>query len=68
MRNSLLLLALCGAIAVPLSSQSLPTARPEEVGMSSQRLELIGQVLRSEIDEGRIPGPVVAVVRRGRLV
>jgi len=36
--------------------------------MSSARLGLIGDVLRSEIEDGLIPGAVVAVARRGRLV
>src|SRR5579863_641434 len=46
----------------------LPRARPEEVGMSGERLARIGEVLKADIAAGRIPGAVVAVARHGRLV
>src|SRR5687768_16728410 len=46
----------------------LTAAKPEEVGMSSQRLDRIGAALRADIDGGRIPGAVVAVARKGKLV
>jgi len=36
--------------------------------MSSQRLERIGQVLRAEIGQGHLPGAVVAIARKGKLV
>lgn len=61
----------CIAIAclvAPLSADPLPVAKPETVGLSSQRLERIGQVLRSDIDSGRMPGAVVAIARKGKLV
>ncbi len=40
---------------------------PEMVGLSSQRLERIGHWLRAYVDDGRLPGALVAVARRGRL-
>jgi CubicO group peptidase (beta-lactamase class C family) len=45
-----------------------PSAPPEEAGMSSVRLARVGKALQTEIDGGVIPGAVVAVVRKGRLV
>jgi CubicO group peptidase (beta-lactamase class C family) len=48
-------------------TQELPPASPEEVGLSSQRLDRIGQAFRREIDQGKLPGVVVAVARKGRL-
>jgi CubicO group peptidase (beta-lactamase class C family) len=45
----------------------LPTALPEEVGLSSPRLSRLTDVLRSEIDRGRVPGVVALVARRGKL-
>ena len=68
MRTSLLTYVVLAATVAPVGAQTLHTARAEDVGMSSARLELIGRVLRSEIDEGMIPGAVVAVARRGKLV
>jgi CubicO group peptidase (beta-lactamase class C family) len=46
----------------------LPRARPEEVGMSSERLARIGEVLKADIEAGRIPGAVIAIARHGKLV
>jgi CubicO group peptidase (beta-lactamase class C family) len=45
----------------------LPRARPESVGLSSEQLEQIGKVLRTDIERGRMPGAVVAIARKGRL-
>ena len=50
------------------SDEPLPRGKPEEVGFSSQRLARIGAVLQEDIDNGRIPGAVVAVARHGKLV
>ncbi|MEA2840198.1 MAG: hypothetical protein QOF41_1528 [Methylobacteriaceae bacterium] len=41
---------------------------PESVGMSSARLERIRPALEREIAEKRIPGAVIAIQRRGKLV
>jgi CubicO group peptidase (beta-lactamase class C family) len=51
-----------------LADDPLPRAKPEEVGLSSERLGRIGQVLKADIEAGRIPGAVIAVARRGKLV
>ena len=57
------------AIALPaLAADPLPRATPESVGMSSERLARIGAALRADIDKGRIPGAVVAIARKGKLV
>jgi len=56
------------ARTAPVGAQPLPTARPDDVGMSSQRLERIGKAFRNDIDEGKLPGVVIMVARRGKLV
>jgi CubicO group peptidase (beta-lactamase class C family) len=48
-------------------SAGLPVAKPEDVGMSSQRLERLGVVLQADIEQGKIPGAVVLVARRGKI-
>jgi CubicO group peptidase (beta-lactamase class C family) len=56
---------------MPLMAQAadpLPRARPEEVGMSSERLALIGKTVEAEIARGQLPGAVLAIARRGKLV
>ena len=50
------------------SADPLPRARPESVGMSAQKLARIGETLRADVANGRIPGAVVAIARKGKLV
>jgi CubicO group peptidase (beta-lactamase class C family) len=49
-------------------AQPLPTSKPESVGMSSERLEKITTVLRQEVADKKLPGAVVMVARKGKLV
>ena len=44
----------------------LPTAKPEQVGLSSERLARITQVLSADVERGQIPGAVVVAARKGR--
>src|SRR5579859_167266 len=48
-------------------AQDLPTAKPESVGLSSERLERIGATVQRSIDDKRIAGAVTLVVRHGRV-
>jgi CubicO group peptidase (beta-lactamase class C family) len=49
-------------------AQSLPLARrPEDVGFSSQRLERTRGVLKANVDDKRLPGAVLLIVRNGRV-
>ena len=48
--------------------QSLATATPEQVGMSVERLGRITTVLKKEIADGKLPGAVVMVARKGKIV
>ena len=55
--------------ALPVAAaDALPRATPESVGMSSARLARIGDVLRVDIERGRIPGAVLAIARKGKIV
>lgn len=54
--------------AALLQAQGLPSASPESVGMSAQRLGRISEAFKQEIDKGNLPGVVVMVARKGRLV
>jgi len=51
-----------------LAADPMPRAKPEEVGMSSERLARIAEVLKADIAAGRIPGAVIAIARHGKLV
>ncbi len=53
---------------VSASGQSLPESkRPEEVGLSSERLARITKFFQADIDKGAIPGVVVLVARDGKV-
>ena len=54
-------------LCAPLSAQRLPTASPESVGLSSERLERIGDAFQGYVDEGRIAGAVGMVIRNGKV-
>jgi CubicO group peptidase (beta-lactamase class C family) len=55
-----------GQLAAAAWAQGLPSARPEEVGLSAERLGRIGQVLQAEISQKKMPGAVALVARKGR--
>jgi CubicO group peptidase (beta-lactamase class C family) len=50
------------------AADPLPRAKPEDVGLSSERLARISTVLKADIEAGRIPGAVIAIARHGKLV
>ena len=47
--------------------RSYRRAKPEAVGLSSERLERISSAVQHEIDDKRIAGAVTLVVRRGKV-
>jgi CubicO group peptidase (beta-lactamase class C family) len=49
-------------------SDTIAWAKPEDVGMSRERLARIGDVITADIDKGLVPGAVTVVARRGRVV
>ena len=64
-----LLLATVTALALPLAAiaGAVPRATPEEVGLSSERLGRITEVVRRHIDAGDVSGAVTLVARRGHI-
>jgi len=62
------LLALLPALPAGAVEPPLPRAAPAAAGMSQERLARITTVLRADVDAGRLPGAVIAIARRGRLV
>ena len=53
---------------VQAQGKDLPSARPESVGMSSDRLARIVATLQADVDSKRIPGAVLLVARDGKVV
>jgi len=44
------------------------SVKPEDVGLSSERLERVDGWMRRLVDDGKLPGVLTMVARRGRLV
>jgi len=55
------------AFASVAAAESLPNAKPEEVGFSSDRLGRVTEMLRTNIAAGEIPGAVLLIARRGKI-
>jgi CubicO group peptidase (beta-lactamase class C family) len=54
-------------LALTVVTASTPTAKPEEVGLSSQRLQRISTMIQRHIDAGELAGAVTVVARKGRV-
>jgi CubicO group peptidase (beta-lactamase class C family) len=62
---------LCALLLTVLSFPALtasPTAKPEEVGLSSERLARINQLIERRIAAGDLAGAVTIVARKGKVV
>ncbi len=46
----------------------LPQVAADQAGMSPKKLERIREVLKEEVDKGNLPGTVVMVARKGKIV
>jgi CubicO group peptidase (beta-lactamase class C family) len=68
-RAALLWLALVSfGPGAAFAATPLPVAKPEQVGMSSQKLAKIGEAMKKEVADGSFRGAVVMVARKGKLV
>ena len=54
--------------SVTVRAQVLSWGEPEELAMSSERLARLDEVVQATIEEEEVPGAVVLVARRGKLV
>src|SRR5262245_58766357 len=51
-----------------LVGMGLPEVPPEQVGMSKQKLDRIHDALKQQVADGKLPGTVVLVARKGKLI
>src|SRR4029434_2736390 len=58
---------LCFMTAVAVEAQGLPSARPEQVGMSSERLQRITDILKADVDRRQIRSGVFPGARHGKI-
>lgn len=61
-------LCLLLAVVLPITAATLPKSKPEDQGMSTERLQRIDQMLERRIAAGQITGAVAIVARRGKIV
>ena len=50
-----------------MTGAPLPTARPEEVGLSAKALDRLSGVLKERVASGHVPGAVALVARHGKI-
>ncbi len=63
-----LLIGVIALFTAPFSpAQNLPRATPAQVGLSSERLDKIMQMLRDDTGKNVIPGAVLLVARHGKI-
>jgi len=53
--------------ALPLSAASVQTIKPEDIGLSSERLQRVHEAIQRHIDAHDISGAVTVIARKGRL-
>ena len=63
--GSVLLLVLLTGVVV---AADLPNARPESVGMSTQRLSRLKSEMQALVDSNQLPGVVTMVAKDGKVV
>jgi CubicO group peptidase (beta-lactamase class C family) len=59
---------LAGVMALPSTAGQVPVGKPEEAGMSTERLQRIHQAMERHIEAGEISGAVTLVARHGKIV
>jgi CubicO group peptidase (beta-lactamase class C family) len=65
--RALLLIAIVAVSGITLAAGSIPAAKPEEVGLSTDRLKRIGEAVQRHIDARDVAGVVTLVARKGRI-
>src|SRR5579872_3346403 len=60
-------LSIFAVLALPLAAASIQGSKPEEVGLSTDRLKRIHDVVQNHIDAQDISGAVTLVARKGRV-
>ncbi|MGD2047570.1 MAG: serine hydrolase domain-containing protein, partial [Gemmatimonadota bacterium] len=56
------------AASPPAAAQRVPTATPESVGMSSERLHVLDEAMQRYVDDDMVAGLVTLVARDGKIV
>jgi CubicO group peptidase (beta-lactamase class C family) len=65
--RALIVMALVAIFGLQLVAGTIPVGKPEDVGLSSERLKRIGEAVQRHIDAGNVSGAVTLVARKGRI-
>ncbi|MGH7491796.1 MAG: serine hydrolase domain-containing protein [bacterium] len=60
-------LIVCASLTTILFAQGLPVASPENVGLSSARLQRLETVMKQYVEKKQLAGAVALVARRGKI-
>ena len=60
------LIVILTLLSVPLAAQA-PKSKPEDVGLSSERLKRVHELIQRHLDAGNFSGAVTLVARNGRI-
>jgi CubicO group peptidase (beta-lactamase class C family) len=67
-RTALLTVVAMVALAAPAFAQGLPkAARPEDAGLSSERLKRLTAAFQTDVENGKLPGAVILIAREGKV-
>jgi CubicO group peptidase (beta-lactamase class C family) len=66
-RSTLTVLIFALLLLAPLRGQNLQRTKPEDVGLSSERLQRLTDTFQAYVKDGRLAGAVVLVARRGKV-
>jgi len=61
-------LVVAALASVAVLSKDTPSAKPEDVGLSSERLARMDKFIHGYVDAGRTPGVVTLIARHGKVV
>src|SRR5688572_21926345 len=67
MKTAVLSALLLVALTLPAMTADAPTAKPEEVGLSPERLQRVTQMIARRVAAGDLAGAVTIVARRGKV-
>jgi CubicO group peptidase (beta-lactamase class C family) len=65
--QKIILLKILFAVCISVSGQGLPLTKPENVGLSSERLNRISAAMKDWTSSGKMPGMVTMVARHGKI-
>src|SRR5678815_2184217 len=66
-RTAVVMLVLFQLVAVPVVTAETPRAKPEDVGISTERLQRIHNLIQGHIDAGSFSGAVTLIARNGKI-